>query len=1115
MAILSKWKSKKENRTSLAAEQLASSNNNSKSAPIIITSRDTKRSASLKKKQPSIKEKREPVEPAASNTTTTTTAAATTTTNTTTAASTPRSTATTPPPPSSLSSKSSTTPVFPNDTPSSSIASPPESTNPAGLTAIDYSSAKKEPIEAAINIQPSSALSLDSGTSPETQYPCPRVGHASLTLGNAFIIFGGDTKTKESDILDSELYLLNTTALKWTTASISGRKPIGRYGHTISTVGSVLYIFGGQLNDTFFDDLISYDLTTLQSPNSHWNFIKPASPSPPARTNHTVITHDDKLYLFGGTDGKNWYNDTWCYDPAFNTWKELNCTGFVPEPCEGHAATIVGDIMYVFGGRSRESKDLGLLSALIISSEKWFNFQNMGPGPSPRSGHSMTAFDVDKIIVMGGESPNVSEHDTINKVFVLDTSKINYPPNATQLNEEAKDLSGVNENDTKEVQIKRAEKPKLVTKLPISMADDDDKTALSNSESCSPSDDMSQPDRYSSPFSLDTVRADSVDPKDGSDLSLRQILEQLKASNSWYESELAAARESGYVPSTRPPVDVLKLRRVSQLVSQDTDKSLSERTILIEALSDLKAELNQVQSNIQNQAEQASAKITEAETDRDNAFKRTQLLEEQLKASSSMETSQNSISEEREEELLDRITTLEKELSDQVKLKEVLFGKVTSQDLESNMQLFDMEKIRSDNISLEQQLRTFSDRNILAQHEASRYKNQLEDMLDRYKTLEKSTEVHVKSLGAASIALSAAQSKSSEYSNLLAQRNNERAELKSEVISLRSELETVKEQYQDALRELEASRVLLGKTTEQGNTAATALSDGIDKVVTMWMGARTFRRAATRERRRSTRSRDSVAAFDDMDALAAAGNGADPCANDDPEVAQLRKQLNEITQLYENNQRASDVMAREMTELLEQVSLLKQELISSEKSRYNDTLIEDLRKRLDETEEKYLLLENEYDGSLQYVHNSDKALIKTRDELVRYKELNNKLQGEIDDLKLRTQDQDETGSVASVPEDTHATDGTSSVASGGSNVRLSRTDFRRSTPPYNSRQFDLQLRDLRAQVIILQEERDELRNSTLEAKKRLITNNEDLRDAQLMIEQLEREVQELKNRLKV
>ena len=40
--------------------------------------------------------------------------------------------------------------------------------------------------------------------------PGPRVGHASLLVGNAFIVFGGDTKLKEGDPLDDTLYLLNT-----------------------------------------------------------------------------------------------------------------------------------------------------------------------------------------------------------------------------------------------------------------------------------------------------------------------------------------------------------------------------------------------------------------------------------------------------------------------------------------------------------------------------------------------------------------------------------------------------------------------------------------------------------------------------------------------------------------------------------------------------------------------------------------------------------------------------------------------------------------------------------------------------------------------------------------
>lgn len=40
--------------------------------------------------------------------------------------------------------------------------------------------------------------------------PGPRVGHASLLVGNAFIIFGGDTKLDDNDDLDDTLYLLNT-----------------------------------------------------------------------------------------------------------------------------------------------------------------------------------------------------------------------------------------------------------------------------------------------------------------------------------------------------------------------------------------------------------------------------------------------------------------------------------------------------------------------------------------------------------------------------------------------------------------------------------------------------------------------------------------------------------------------------------------------------------------------------------------------------------------------------------------------------------------------------------------------------------------------------------------
>lgn len=131
--------------------------------------------------------------------------------------------------------------------------------------------------------------------------------------------------------------------------------------------------------------------------------------------------------MYGGTDGQLWYSDTWCFDPVTNLWTQLNCSGFIPTPSEGHAATVVNDIMYVFGGRSSKGDDLGVLSALKLSSKRWFTFENMGQAPAPRSGHSMTAYSSHKVLVMGGESHD--QDDT--HVYVLDTSRIKYPPKAS------------------------------------------------------------------------------------------------------------------------------------------------------------------------------------------------------------------------------------------------------------------------------------------------------------------------------------------------------------------------------------------------------------------------------------------------------------------------------------------------------------------------------------------------------------------------------------------------------------------------------------------------------------------------------------------------------------
>lgn len=84
-----------------------------------------------------------------------------------------------------------------------------------------------------------------------------------------------------------------------------GPRPAGRYGHTLNILGSRIYVFGGQVEGYFFNDLLAFDLNALQNSNSRWEMLiqnsadggPPEGQVPPARTNHTVVSLNDKLYL--------------------------------------------------------------------------------------------------------------------------------------------------------------------------------------------------------------------------------------------------------------------------------------------------------------------------------------------------------------------------------------------------------------------------------------------------------------------------------------------------------------------------------------------------------------------------------------------------------------------------------------------------------------------------------------------------------------------------------------------------------------------------------------------------------------------------------------------------
>lgn len=261
--------------------------------------------------------------------------------------------------------------------------------------------------------------------------PLPRIGHVSAIADRVMLVFGGDTKINEDDQQDSGLYVLDLRTQEWTGVPVA-TGPSGRYGHAACLLGGCFYVHGGHVDGRNLDDLWSFDIRQLgqDTPNGQykWERVSYSTPAPLARTGHTLVPYRNKLYLFGGTDGDYHYNDSWSFDVATGAWTELECIGYIPIPREGHAAAIVDDVIYVFGGRDVHGKDLGDLAAFRISNQRWYMFQNMGPTPMAKSGHSLCAAH-GKVFVIGGESnlSNLSQRDDPNMLHVLDTTKIKYP----------------------------------------------------------------------------------------------------------------------------------------------------------------------------------------------------------------------------------------------------------------------------------------------------------------------------------------------------------------------------------------------------------------------------------------------------------------------------------------------------------------------------------------------------------------------------------------------------------------------------------------------------------------------------------------------------------------
>lgn len=146
---------------------------------------------------------------------------------------------------------------------------------------------------------------------------------------------------------DLWVYSLNT--MQWQQVSTYGDLPECRSNSTLShdPINNQLLLFGGgKANRNRFNSVSSLDLTTM-----NWMEIDPweTEAAPWERTYHIAEFKYPYLIVFAG-EGIEDLQDLWAYDVRHLSWQEIKINSHRPTARRFHSSCLVGNKIYVFGG---------------------------------------------------------------------------------------------------------------------------------------------------------------------------------------------------------------------------------------------------------------------------------------------------------------------------------------------------------------------------------------------------------------------------------------------------------------------------------------------------------------------------------------------------------------------------------------------------------------------------------------------------------------------------------------------------------------------------------------------------------------------------------------------
>jgi uncharacterized protein (TIGR03437 family) len=252
-----------------------------------------------------------------------------------------------------------------------------------------------------------SAQNLSYSRLPSTSTPpSPRVDGTIVydVPGRQLFLFGGQDTSPRNDLWS---YSLDQN--QWREVPQPANRPAPRFGHTLvfDSLRRRLILFGGQAGG-FFNDTWAFDIAT-----NTWSKLSPGGALPNERYGHSGIydaTRDRLVISHGFTDDGR-FDDTWAFEFAANRWRNISPPSNRPlRRCLHHAVyDPIGEQMLLFGGCASGFGPcpLGDLWAFDLASNRWTE-KMAQPSPSPRQ-HYGVAYDTvrNRMVVFGGAGGGV------------------------------------------------------------------------------------------------------------------------------------------------------------------------------------------------------------------------------------------------------------------------------------------------------------------------------------------------------------------------------------------------------------------------------------------------------------------------------------------------------------------------------------------------------------------------------------------------------------------------------------------------------------------------------------------------------------------------------------